>query len=72
MNGQQSQIWHCLNNFPVSRWQADVDIAVAAATDAFRLGSPWRRMDATERGYLMNKLADAMERDKHYIAVSGR
>lgn len=50
--------------------KADVDKAVAAAKLAFKLGSPWRRMDASERGNLLNKLADLMERDRVYIAVS--
>ena len=27
-------------------------------------------MDAGERGYLMNKLADLIERDRKYLAVS--
>ena len=49
--------------------QADVDLAVAAAKDAFRLGSPWRRMDAADRGRLLYKLADLMERDITYLAV---
>lgn len=40
-----------------------------AAQDAFRLGSPWRRMDASERGVLLNKLADLIERDRVYITV---
>ncbi|XP_045216861.2 aldehyde dehydrogenase, mitochondrial-like [Mercenaria mercenaria] len=48
--------------------KADVDIAVKAATDAFKLGSPWRRMDAGERGYMMNKVADLIERDRKYLA----
>lgn len=47
----------------------DVDLAVKAAQDAFRLGSPWRRMDASERGVLLNKLADLIERDRVYITV---
>lgn len=50
--------------------QADVDIAVKAAQNAFKLGSPWRRMDAGERGYLMNRVADLMQRDRKYLAVS--
>lgn len=50
--------------------KADVDKAVAAAKLAFKLGSPWRRMDASERGNLLNKLADLIERDRVYIAVS--
>ncbi|KAL1375269.1 hypothetical protein pipiens_017587 [Culex pipiens pipiens] len=48
--------------------KADVDIAVAAARDAFKLGSPWRRMDASKRGQLLYKLADLMERDRVYLA----
>uniref|UniRef100_A0A8C2ZIC7 Aldehyde dehydrogenase domain-containing protein n=1 Tax=Cyclopterus lumpus TaxID=8103 RepID=A0A8C2ZIC7_CYCLU len=48
---------------------ADVDKAVKAARDAFRWGSPWRRMDASHRGLLINRLADAIERDSAYLAV---
>ncbi|XP_052102174.1 aldehyde dehydrogenase, mitochondrial-like isoform X1 [Mytilus californianus] len=48
--------------------KADVDKAVNAAKQAFRLGSPWRRMDAAHRGLLMNRLADLMERDQGYLA----
>ncbi|KAL4227565.1 Aldehyde dehydrogenase [Mactra antiquata] len=48
--------------------KADVDIAVKAAQDAFKLGSPWRTMDAGERGYLMNRVADLIERDRQYLA----
>ena len=33
-----------------------------AAQEAFRLGSPWRTMDASERGRLLYKLADLIER----------
>lgn len=40
-----------------------------AACDAFRLGSTWRRMDASHRGILMQKLADLMERDRVILAV---
>jgi len=43
---------------------------VKAAQSAFKLGSPWRQMDASARGYLMNRLADLMERDRKYLAVS--
>ena len=49
--------------------QADVDVAVAAAKQAFRLGSPWRTMDASDRGLLINRLADLIERDTHILAV---
>lgn len=48
--------------------KADVDLAVKAAKEAFRLGSPWRTMDASERGALMNRLADLIERDRAYLA----
>lgn len=51
-------------------FQADVNKAVKAARNAFRLGSPWRRMDASHRGLLLNRLADAIERDSAYLAVS--
>ncbi|MEQ2235099.1 Aldehyde dehydrogenase, mitochondrial, partial [Ilyodon furcidens] len=50
--------------------KADVDKAVKAAQNAFRLGSPWRRMDASDRGLLLYKLADAVEKDSAYLAVS--
>ena len=50
--------------------QADVDLAVKAAREAFKLGSPWRTMDASKRGDLLNRLADLMERDRHYLAVN--
>nr|XP_021201072.2 aldehyde dehydrogenase, mitochondrial [Helicoverpa armigera] len=48
--------------------KTDVDKAVKAAKDAFKLGSPWRKMDASERGYLLSRLADLVERDRTYLA----
>ena len=48
--------------------EGDVDLAVKAAADAFRPSSQWRRMNASERGQLLQKLADLMERDKDYLA----
>jgi aldehyde dehydrogenase (NAD+) len=48
--------------------RADVDVAVQAASQAFRFGSEWRRTDAAARGELLNKLADLMERDRAYLA----
>ncbi|KAL4227219.1 Aldehyde dehydrogenase [Mactra antiquata] len=48
--------------------KADVDKAVVAAKEAFKLGSPWRRMDASDRGRLLSKFADLLERDIAYIA----
>merc|ERR1719309_240040 len=48
--------------------KADVDKAVAAAREAFRLGSPWRTMDASQRGRLLHRLADLVERDAGLLA----
>jgi acyl-CoA reductase-like NAD-dependent aldehyde dehydrogenase len=36
--------------------QADVEKAVAAAKAAFKIGSPWRKLDASARGKLLNKV----------------
>ncbi len=47
---------------------ADVDLAVAAAREAFDNG-PWRTMDARDRGRLMYKLADLMEEDLDHLAA---
>ena len=46
----------------------DVNAAVWAARQAFESNAPWRKMDASERGRLLFRLADAMERDLHYLA----
>ena len=46
---------------------ADVDAAVKAARTAFDSG-PWSRMDARDRGRLMNKLADLMEANLNELA----
>jgi len=42
---------------------ADVDLAVKAARKAFRSKAPWRRMAASERGKLLNRLADLIEQN---------
>nr|XP_033780449.1 retinal dehydrogenase 1 [Geotrypetes seraphini] len=47
----------------------DVDKAVKAARAAFQLGSPWRRLDASKRGALLNKLADLIERDRLILST---
>ncbi|XP_029115299.1 retinal dehydrogenase 1-like isoform X2 [Scleropages formosus] len=47
----------------------DIDKAVKCARQAFQLGSPWRRMDASERGRLLCKLADLVERDRQILAT---
>ncbi|XP_036596881.1 retinal dehydrogenase 1-like [Trichosurus vulpecula] len=49
--------------------KADVDKAVKAAREAFQMGSPWRTMDASQRGRLLNKLADLIERDRLPLAT---
>jgi len=46
--------------------KADVDIAVHAAKAAFEGG--WNKVTPIERGRLMNKLADLMERDADILA----
>lgn len=48
--------------------KADIDIAVNAAKEAFKFGSPWRRIDASGRGVLLNRLANLLERDRIYLA----
>ncbi|XP_033749616.1 retinal dehydrogenase 1-like [Pecten maximus] len=48
--------------------KADVDRAVAAAKKAIETGSVWRNMDASDRGRLLNRLADLIERDRLYLA----
>ena len=48
--------------------QADVDAAVKAARKAFESG-PWHTMDARDRGRLMNKLADLMEKNLDELAA---
>ena len=45
----------------------DVDRAVTAARQAFERG-PWRKMAAAERGKLMNKLADLIEKHADELA----
>ncbi|XP_034943883.1 aldehyde dehydrogenase, mitochondrial [Chelonus insularis] len=46
----------------------DINIAVQAAKKAFKFGSQWRTMDASQRGVLLHKLADLIERDHVYLA----
>lgn len=48
-------------------YQADVDLAVKAARRAFEEG-PWRRMNARERGRLLGKLADLIEKHRDELA----
>ena len=48
----------------------DVDKAVAAARQAFEIGSEWRTMDASARGQLLKKFAELLKRDRDYLSVS--
>lgn len=45
-----------------------MDKAVKAAVEAFKITSPWRTMNASERGDLINRLANLIERDQDYLA----
>jgi aldehyde dehydrogenase (NAD+) len=46
---------------------ADIDLAVKAARKAFDSG-PWRKTDARDRGKLMNRLADLIEKNVDELA----
>jgi aldehyde dehydrogenase (NAD+) len=47
---------------------ADVDLAVKAAREAFENG-PWSKMDARDRGKLMNRLADLIQEELEDLAA---
>lgn len=47
---------------------ADVDLAVAAAREAFH-NPDWRSLGASERGLLLCRLADLCDRDKEILAT---
>ena len=46
----------------------DVDRAVVSCQRAFEVGSEWRTMDASQRGVLLYRLADMIERDREHLA----
>jgi aldehyde dehydrogenase (NAD+) len=48
--------------------KADIDLAVKAARKAFEDG-PWSKMNASDRGRLLNKLADLIEKNKEELAA---
>ncbi len=48
---------------------ADVDLAVKAARRAFHRKAAWRRMSASERGKLINRLADLIEENIDELAM---
>src|SRR5262249_9457768 len=47
--------------------KADVDLAVKAARKAFESG-PWHKMNASERGRVINRLADLIEENQEELA----
>src|SRR5699024_6581014 len=57
----ESPVNHETVGYAVLGSQADIDVAVTAARDAFDNG-PWPRMSCAERADWLEKLADAMER----------
>jgi aldehyde dehydrogenase (NAD+) len=48
--------------------KADIDLAVKAARKAFEDG-PWHKMNASDRGRLLNRLADLIEQNKEELAA---
>jgi len=48
-------------------FKEDVDVAVKAARDAFDNG-PWRRINSSERGKMMYKLADLIEKNREELS----
>jgi aldehyde dehydrogenase (NAD+) len=48
--------------------KADIDLAVKAARKAFESG-PWSKMNPSDRGRLINKLADAIEANAQELAT---
>ncbi len=48
---------------------ADVDLAVKAARRAFHSKAPWRKMSASERGKIINRLADLIEQNADELAT---
>src|SRR5207237_4229208 len=48
--------------------KADIDLAVKAARRAFESG-PWAKMNPSDRGRLLAKLADAVEKNKDELAA---
>ena len=47
---------------------ADIDLAVAAARKAFEDG-PWRKTDARERGKILLRIMDLIEKNKDELAL---
>jgi len=47
---------------------ADIDLAVSAACEAFENG-PWKKTDARDRGRILLKIADLIEKNKDELAL---
>ena len=47
---------------------ADIDLAVSAAREAFENG-PWKKTDARDRGRILLKIADLIEKNKNELAL---
>lgn len=55
------------NNYPITASPKDIDVAVAAAREAFK--TTWgKNVTGFERSRLINKLADLIERDQQELA----
>ncbi|CAF1592541.1 unnamed protein product [Rotaria magnacalcarata] len=48
--------------------KSDIDKAVEAARNAFRVDSAWRKLEPSARGTLMRKFAELLRRDIAYLA----
>ncbi|KFD58920.1 hypothetical protein M513_00083 [Trichuris suis] len=73
VNGKTFEDINPVDEKPIARIQEgekpDVDKAVNAARSAFARGSPWRKMEASQRGVILNKLAELLERDVAKLAT---
>lgn len=49
--------------------QADIDAAVSSAKRAFKRNSEYRLLDASQRGRILNKFAELLERDADYLGA---
>uniref|UniRef100_A0A915N728 aldehyde dehydrogenase (NAD(+)) n=1 Tax=Meloidogyne javanica TaxID=6303 RepID=A0A915N728_MELJA len=67
--GKEANIGYYIQPIIFSDFKSGMKIAQEeAACDAFKLGSEWRRIDASARGLLLNKLASLIERDAVELA----
>lgn len=59
------------NQIPVAK-EEDVNEAVNCAREAFRLDSPWRKMDNVQRRDILLKFADILEANQERLAYLTR